>query len=121
MRCGRNALLVAVVAGRWMAGRALAPLARFAEATRAISVANLQQHLPVRGAADELDAIANAFNEMLTRLEQAVGDMKQFSAALAHELRTPLAALRGETELAVLRARTPEGLPAWAHEPARRT
>ena len=51
-------LLVAVVAGRWMAGRALAPLARLAAATRAIDVANLQQRLPVRGVGDELDEVA---------------------------------------------------------------
>jgi heavy metal sensor kinase len=101
-------LLVAVVTGRWMAGRALAPLARLAAATRAISVADLSQRLPVRGAGDELDEVVDAFNGTLTRLEQAVGEMKQFSAALAHELRTPLAVLRGETELALLQARSPE-------------
>ena len=43
----------------------------------------------------------DAFNETLRRLEHAVGEMRQFSAALAHELRTPLAALRGEIELAL--------------------
>jgi heavy metal sensor kinase len=101
-------LLVAVVTGRWMAGRALAPLARLAAATRTISVSDLGQRLPVRGAGDELDEVADAFNETLTRLEQAVGEMKQFSAALAHELRTPLTALRGETEFALLHARSPE-------------
>ena len=54
-----------VVAGRWMAGRALAPLARLAAATRAIGVTNLQQRLPVRGAGDELDEVAQAFNDAL--------------------------------------------------------
>jgi two-component system, OmpR family, sensor kinase len=43
--------------------------------------------------------VASAFNAALERLEHAVGEMRQFSAALAHELRTPLAALRGEIEL----------------------
>src|SRR6185295_15159407 len=47
-------------------------------------------------------------NETLGRLDQAVGEMKQFSAALAHELRTPLAVLRGKTEFALLHPRTPE-------------
>ena len=51
----------------------------------------------MRGAGDELDEVAEAFNDTLARLEHAVGEMRQFSAALAHELRTPLAALRGET------------------------
>ena len=47
--------------------------------------------------------MASAFNETLAHLEHAVGEMRQFSSALAHELRTPLAALRGEMELALLR------------------
>ena len=63
-------------------------------------MSTLDRRLPVRGAGDELDHVATAFNETLGRLEHAVGDMRQFSAALAHELRTPLAALRGEIELA---------------------
>lgn len=61
-------LFVAVVTGRWMAGRALAPLARLAAATRTISVADLRQRLQVRGVGDELDEVADAFNETLTRL-----------------------------------------------------
>jgi heavy metal sensor kinase len=101
-------LLVAAGAGRWMAGRALAPLARLAAATRAIDVTDLSHRLPVRGAGDELDAVAGAFNDTLRRLEAAVAEMRQFSTAIAHELRTPLAALRGETELALMQARSGE-------------
>ena len=101
-------LVLAVAVGRWMAGRALAPLARLAAATRGIDVPDLRRRLPVRGAGDELDEVTLAFNETLDRLEQAMAEMRQFSAAIAHELRTPLAALRGETELALMRSRTPD-------------
>ena len=45
--------------------------------------------------------MTRAFNDTLGRLEQSIGEMRQFSTALAHELRTPLAALRGEIELAL--------------------
>ena len=69
----------------------------------------LERRLPVRGVGDELDQVVDAFNGTLGRLEHAVGEMRQFSAALAHELRTPLAALRGEIELA---SRTPGASPA---------
>ena len=69
----------------------------------------LARRLPVRGVGDELDRVVEAFNGTLGRLEHAVGEMRQFSAALAHELRTPLAALRGEIELA---SRTPGASPA---------
>jgi heavy metal sensor kinase len=95
-------LLVAILAGRWMATVALGPLLRFAGAARAIDVTNLRQRLPVRGVHDELDDVAQAFNETLARVEDAVGEMRQFSTALAHELRTPIAALRGEIELAAM-------------------
>jgi two-component system, OmpR family, sensor kinase len=94
-------LAFAAVAGRWLAGRSLAPLSQLAEATRAIGITNLHDRLSVRGANDELDQVANAFNHALARVEQSVGEMRQFSAALAHELRTPLAILRGEAELAL--------------------
>ena len=96
-------LFVAILAGRWMATVALDPLLRFASAARRIDVTNLQQRLPVRGVDDELDDVAHAFNETLARVEDAVGEMRQFSTALAHELRTPIAALRGEIELAAMR------------------
>jgi heavy metal sensor kinase len=96
-------MLIVLVIGRVMAARSLAPLADLARRTRAISVVDLTQRLPVRGVHDELDLVAEAFNDTLARLEHAVGEMKQFSTAIAHELRTPLAALRGETELALLR------------------
>ena len=94
-------LALAVVAGRWLAGRALVPLSRLALATQGIGIKNLNARLPVRGADDELDQVAQAFNHALARVEFSVEEMRQFSAALAHELRTPVAILRGEAELAL--------------------
>jgi signal transduction histidine kinase len=74
-------LIIAVIAGRWMAARALTPLSRLASASRSIDVTDLTRRLPVRGTGDELDNVAEAFNDTLGRLEDAVGEMKQFSAA----------------------------------------
>jgi heavy metal sensor kinase len=107
-------LIVAVFAGWWMAGIALAPLARLAGAARTIDATNLRHRLPVRGTHDELDAVAVAFNETLARVEDAVGEMRQFSTALAHELRTPIAALRGGIELAAMKPDATEGQRAAA-------
>jgi len=70
---------------------------------KAIDIRTLGKRLPTRGARDELDDVANAFNDTLARLENSVAEMRQFSTALAHELRTPLTALRGEIELTRLR------------------
>jgi heavy metal sensor kinase len=94
-------LALAAVVGRWLAGRALEPLSRLAVATQAFDISNLGARLSVRGADDELDRVAHAFNHTLARVERSVGEMRQFSAALAHELRTPLAILHGEAELAL--------------------
>jgi heavy metal sensor kinase len=102
-------MIASLLVGRWIARVALRPLVQVAETVRTIDVTALQRRLPIRWANDELDEVVTAFNETLARLEQAVGDMRQFSTALAHELRTPLAALRGEIELAMREAR---GAPA---------
>jgi len=93
------ALLIAAFASWWMARFALAPLARLAAGATAIDIGRVDSRLPLRGAADELDEVTRAFNDTIGRLAHAVADLRQFSTALAHDLRTPLAALRGEIEL----------------------
>ena len=92
-------LVAAALVGRLLAARALTPLSRLAASTRTIGINNLRDRVPVRGAGDELDQVADAFNHALERVDRSVGEMRQFSAALAHELRTPIAILRGEAEL----------------------
>ena len=92
-------LLVVTVSVWWMTHRAVAPLTALAAEARRVGIATLDHRLSTRGAGDQLDEVATAFNETLARLEGAVGEMQQFSSALAHELRTPLTALRGEIEL----------------------
>jgi heavy metal sensor kinase len=104
--CALPSVLVVVLAGWWMSRTAVAPLTALAAEARRVSIGTLDRRLSTRGAGDQLDAVATAFNETLARLESAVGEMKQFSSALAHELRTPLTALRGEIELALMRSQT---------------
>jgi len=100
------AVILAAVAGWVFAGRALSPLRRIAQAAREIEPANLTARLPRTGAHDEVDQLAATFNEALARIEKVVGELRQLSGSIAHELRTPLAALRGEAELALLHARS---------------
>jgi heavy metal sensor kinase len=98
------ALVIAAATSWWLAGFALRPLSALAGAAREIDVGTLERRVPTRGVHDELEDVATAFNDTLSRLEYSVGEMRQFSAALAHELRTPLAALRGEIELSLRRS-----------------
>ncbi|MEP6783533.1 MAG: ATP-binding protein [Acidobacteriota bacterium] len=97
-------ITLAVIMGPVLAGWALAPLVRLARHAQSISIDQLQARLPLRGTDDELDRVAAAFNQALERLERSIGEMRQFTAALAHELRTPLAVLRGQAEIALTAA-----------------
>src|SRR5207247_9755691 len=56
----------------------------------------------------ELQPLAIAFDEMLERLEDSVTRLSQFSADLAHELRTPITNMLGEAQVALTRDRTPD-------------
>lgn len=116
LRAAIPALLVALAASWWLSGLALRPLSRVAAAARAIDVTTLDRRLPVRDVGDELDEVARAFNDTLTRLQESFAEIRQFSAALAHELRTPMAALRGEIELSLRAARGSDLAPALASQ-----
>lgn len=96
-------LVAGIVAAWWLSGFALRPLSNLVSHIGRIDVSSLETRLPVSGSGDELDRVAIAFNETIARLEVAVEEMRHFSTALAHDLRTPLAALRGEIELALQR------------------
>jgi heavy metal sensor kinase len=101
-------VLLASLASWFMAGKALEPVAALGKAAGQIGVADLHQRLPVRGTGDELDYLAIQFNETFARLEKAVDEMKQFTASISHEFRTPLAVLRGEAEVALMQSSTTE-------------
>ncbi|MBE0599267.1 MAG: heavy metal sensor histidine kinase [Desulfuromonadales bacterium] len=102
------ALLILIVGGWYLAGQALAPMARMARAARQVTAENLSQRLPVEHPGDEIAMLAENVNAMLARLEESFRRIRQFSGDASHELRTPLAILRGETEVTLRWARDPE-------------
>ena len=101
------ALALASLGGWWMAGRALVPLDAMSRRAREISASRLHERLPVSSAGDELGRLADAFNGLLGRLEQSFEAQARFVADASHELRTPVAVISGETELALARADRP--------------
>ena len=82
--------LLAFALGLVLLRRGLKPLRQLSEAMRGIDLRSLDQRLPAAGTPAELLEPVNALNGMLARLEDSFQRLSQFSADLAHEIRTPL-------------------------------
>src|SRR5579884_1397093 len=91
-----------------LAGRAIQPVNSVAQAAQTITGSNLSLQIPLRGAGDELDRLIESFNKMTARLNQSFEQIRRFSTDVSHELRTPLTAIRGQLEVALFTAETPE-------------
>ncbi|MCM2324222.1 MAG: HAMP domain-containing histidine kinase, partial [Oligoflexia bacterium] len=89
-------------------GRALAPVNAIIEKARQLGSANLSERLPVPSVNDELQRLSLTLNELLNRLQLAFESQERFIADASHELKTPLAILRGELDLMRSRERSPE-------------
>ena len=90
---------LAAAGGYIMARTALRPVDEMSRAARRIDAEALARRIAVRGTGDELDRLADTLNGMLTRLENTFTEMRRFSADAAHELRSPLTALKGTLEV----------------------
>ncbi|MBT0571735.1 HAMP domain-containing protein [Curvibacter sp. CHRR-16] len=89
--------VLAVAVSWWWARRWLMPLRDLMDAAQAVSNGKLDAQVPVRGS-DELSHLVHTFNAMTTSLQQTQQQQQQWLADVAHELRTPLAAMRAEIE-----------------------
>lgn len=107
-------LLVAIgavassVIARSVVHRGLRPLRAMQTAVEHIAPTHLAERIGARGWPSELQPLADAFDAMLERLESSFTRLSQFSADLAHELRTPLANMLGEAQVALTRSRSAE-------------
>jgi two-component system, OmpR family, heavy metal sensor histidine kinase CusS len=99
-------LLLATLLGVIITRRGLRPIADITRATERIGAQQLRERIRAGAWPKELVALATAFDAMLDRLQEAFERLTQFSADLAHELRTPINNLIGEAQVTLSRERT---------------
>ena len=99
-------VLASTAIGFTVAKRGLRPLDEMARSLERIGPSHLNERVTPAGWPRELQPLALAFDEMLARLENSFTRLSQFSADLAHELRTPVANILGEAQVALSRDRS---------------
>jgi heavy metal sensor kinase len=97
-------ILLVILGGWWVAGRALQPVRQFIDEVNSINADRLNDRIRV-SRKDELGELATAFNFLLNRIETTFQSLKRFTADAAHQLRTPLTSIRAMSEIALSRER----------------
>jgi signal transduction histidine kinase len=92
--------VLAAVASILVTRRTVGRIESINATSRAIMQSGLDQRIPLRGTHDEWDRVAENLNLMLDRIETLMGEVKQVSDNVAHDLRTPLTRMRGRLEKA---------------------
>jgi len=101
------ALALSVVAGGFMARRALSPIREMARTAAGISGRSMGQRMPVSSRGDEVDRLAISFNGMLERIDQLLEGLREVTDSVAHDLRTPITGIRGMVEVTLSARREP--------------
>lgn len=97
------ALLIGLATGvGWfMARRAVSGVEAITRTAQGISGGTLEKRVPVKGRGDEIDQLAMTFNQMLDRIQLLVAEIRQMGDDIAHDLKSPLARIRGMSEIAL--------------------
>jgi signal transduction histidine kinase len=93
--------LLSIVVGWFMSGRVLKPIDQITRITRDIEASDLSRRLNLAGPDDELTRLGATIDGMLERLERAFRGQRRFLADTSHDLRTPLAVIRSNIEVAL--------------------
>ncbi len=102
-------LLLAIIGGYWLAGRALKPVHKITEAAVQIGQgSDLNKRIDLGPGNDELHQLANVFDDMFGRLDRAFRAEQQFTSDASHELRTPMSVIMAQCEYTLEKPRTEE-------------
>lgn len=93
--------LLSLVVGWFMSGRVLKPIDQITRRAQAIEASDLSQRIDLTGPDDELTRLGATIDMMLERLDRAFSGQKRFLADTSHDLRTPLAVIRSNVEVAL--------------------
>lgn len=101
-------LIIALFLGRFFAKKALLPVEKIRSRAETINSDNLHDRLAYDGPPDELHRLTATLNALLARIQESFEKMKRFTADASHELRIPLAGIRGTLEVGLRQKRSPE-------------
>jgi two-component system OmpR family sensor kinase len=101
-------ILLASIGGYLLARSALAPVVTMSHQASKIDAKQIGDRLVVANPRDELGVLAQSFNGLLDRLSESIEQQRRFMADASHELRTPVAILRGETDVALSKEDRPD-------------
>lgn len=97
--------VLAALVAYWLAKRSIAVLGRLSARTASIGMENLSSRIELENAPTELRGLVNSVNGMLGRLERGFNQLSQVSADMAHDLRTPIGNMMGQTEVGLSKPR----------------
>lgn len=101
-------LLVLFFITRFLAGRSILPVITTTKTTDSINKNNLNERIPLPSNKDEIYALTSSINRLLERIQETIEREKQFTTDASHQLRTPLAVLKGTLEVLIRKPRTAE-------------
>ncbi len=101
-------MVLASFIGRFLVIKMFKPIAEITQTARSISYKDMSKRVQLAHADEELKSLVDGFNDMIARLEDSFKYIEEFSANVAHELKTPLAIIRGELEVVLRHEREPQ-------------
>jgi len=101
-------LFLASLGGSYIINRALSPVKKIVKTANKITTDDLSLRIDIKDRKDEIGALVDTLNNMISRLEKSISKIKRFSGDVSHELRTPLTNIHGEIEVMLRKKRSKE-------------